>query len=562
MIDKIPNQRQNHYLAGIGNRVAEVDENGLETASKQLITGKISDVTAISLLTTDSNWNSAGAYTGTAIPDTYEGQYYSDSNYYYYAYSDNSWIRILRTSDTALGTMISKATEKTTPVDADMVGLMDSAASNILKKLSWANIKATLKSYFDTLYKATFTENTAFNKNFETSTANIKMNGSTSLGTSENLPRVDHIHPSDTAKASLAGAAFTGPVTNSSYISTTGGLRLMYTAQNGDIPPSSYPEGISYMAIGSSDSGWPLTYMDVITHKYDSSRIYQLAVYTFSPYHTYFRHKGSGDTWSGWMLWSTGEYSKYAGERIFDVVHFTAAANRAVDLRIPNTNIAGTIEVEVVGYYINEQGYGVIKKSFGIGTSPGGTITTNKSIVNVCIGDIKDKIAIGELSWDATNSVFKIPISHLSALLNTYRIRVKWNTVYELDFNSFSLSSEYSLTYLKRNRVLPVLPKDIQSTASTSTFTYDCDLYDAGKITAQTVALTMGAPTGTPYDMQTLVMYIKDAGISVGITWNAAYRSFAATLPITTVADKWCSMVFMYNSTDTKWDLMSIVNQV
>ncbi len=45
---------------------------------------------------------------------------------------------------TTLGSKINGATEKTTPVDADMVGLMDSAAGNVLKKLSWANIKATL----------------------------------------------------------------------------------------------------------------------------------------------------------------------------------------------------------------------------------------------------------------------------------------------------------------------------------------------------------------------------------------------------------------------------------
>jgi len=53
---------------------------------------------------------------------------------------------------TTAGALINGATSKATPVDADFVGLMDSAASNILKKLSWANIKATLLAYFDTIY--------------------------------------------------------------------------------------------------------------------------------------------------------------------------------------------------------------------------------------------------------------------------------------------------------------------------------------------------------------------------------------------------------------------------
>jgi hypothetical protein len=51
-----------------------------------------------------------------------------------------------------VGGAIHGASAKTTPVDADTVALIDSAASNGLKKLSWANIKATLKTYFDTLY--------------------------------------------------------------------------------------------------------------------------------------------------------------------------------------------------------------------------------------------------------------------------------------------------------------------------------------------------------------------------------------------------------------------------
>ena len=51
-----------------------------------------------------------------------------------------------------VASIIHGVSAKTTPVDADEIGLIDSAASWVLKKLTWANIKATLKTYFDTLY--------------------------------------------------------------------------------------------------------------------------------------------------------------------------------------------------------------------------------------------------------------------------------------------------------------------------------------------------------------------------------------------------------------------------
>lgn len=58
------------------------------------------------------------------------------------------------TDSANVGSSIHGATAKTTLVDADTMPLIDSAASNVLKKVTWANIKATLKSYFDTLYQA------------------------------------------------------------------------------------------------------------------------------------------------------------------------------------------------------------------------------------------------------------------------------------------------------------------------------------------------------------------------------------------------------------------------
>ena len=42
--------------------------------------------------------------------------------------------------------------DKNTPADNDTLPIADSAVSNVLKKVKWSNVKATLKTYFDTLY--------------------------------------------------------------------------------------------------------------------------------------------------------------------------------------------------------------------------------------------------------------------------------------------------------------------------------------------------------------------------------------------------------------------------
>lgn len=61
-------------------------------------------------------------------------------------------LRSAKAAASAIATLIVNLTAKTTPANADSMVIVDSAASNALKKVTWANIKATLKTYFDTLY--------------------------------------------------------------------------------------------------------------------------------------------------------------------------------------------------------------------------------------------------------------------------------------------------------------------------------------------------------------------------------------------------------------------------
>jgi hypothetical protein len=54
-------------------------------------------------------------------------------------------------AEISIASEIHAATNKSTPVDSDEVGIWDSV-TGMLNHVTWANIKATLKTYFDTLY--------------------------------------------------------------------------------------------------------------------------------------------------------------------------------------------------------------------------------------------------------------------------------------------------------------------------------------------------------------------------------------------------------------------------
>jgi hypothetical protein len=74
-----------------------------------------------------------------------------------------TWVSVSGETATTIGALINSTDSKTTPIDADQIGLMDSNASNILKKLSWENVKATLSAYFELSYFNKMNDNILLN---------------------------------------------------------------------------------------------------------------------------------------------------------------------------------------------------------------------------------------------------------------------------------------------------------------------------------------------------------------------------------------------------------------
>jgi hypothetical protein len=110
---------------------------------------------------------------------------------------------------TTIGGLINGSTAKTTPVDADMFPLMDSAASNVMKKLSWANVKAILKTWIETS-TTVFSLFTATKALFGTTTsknAHVVIGASTSTLANENI---------------AWGAPYTGSEADAEWKETTG----------------------------------------------------------------------------------------------------------------------------------------------------------------------------------------------------------------------------------------------------------------------------------------------------------------------------------------------------
>lgn len=131
------------------------------------------------------------------------------------------------------------------------------------------------------------------------------------------------------------------------------------------------------------------------------------------------------------------------------------------------------------------------------------------------------------------------------------------NAVFDALAGKASLTGAETLTNKRINARL-VTAASYTTDTGTSLSVATCDQFE---ITAQAGALLFNAPGGTPLGGQKLIIRIKDNGTARALTYNAIFRAMGNALPTTTVLSKTLYMGFIYNATDSKWDLVAVAQE-
>ena len=117
-------------------------------------------------------------------------------------------------------------------------------------------------------------------------------------------------------------------------------------------------------------------------------------------------------------------------------------------------------------------------------------------------------------------------------------------------------SRKVTLAELRTFFVKPAVQAVTSSATVTPTFADDLV-----KITAQAVALELANPTGTAVPGHGIVIRIKDNGTARAITYGDQWRAVGVDLPTTTVVGKTLYLAMIYNSDDSKWDVVAVAQE-
>jgi len=181
-----------------------------------------------------------------------------------------------------------------------------------------------------------------------------------------------------------------------------------------------------------------------------------------------------------------------------------------------------------------------------------GTPTTNDFLLieDAADSNNKKKITIGSIPSAADSTAIHNNIANEITAITAKTSLVNADEI---------LIEDSQAGFIKKSVTFQDLTKvKLQEATSVATLNIDTNLIDQAILTAQAVALTIGAPTGGLTNGKKLIIRIKDDGTARAITFNAVFRAIGVTLPTTTVASKTTYLGLVYNSTNTKWDILAV----
>jgi len=112
---------------------------------------------------------------------------------------------------------------------------------------------------------------------------------------------------------------------------------------------------------------------------------------------------------------------------------------------------------------------------------------------------------------------------------------------------------------------LKYVPRVSSTSSISSPLNWNSDSFDQYVATAQATALTINADSGSPNNGQKIIFRFKDNGTARAISWTTgsakSFRAIGITLPTTTVINKTLYVGCLYNSDDSRWDVIAVAQE-